>query len=357
MELYILDESFKKQAVVDQHSSLIWTERWSSIGDFQLDIASTPYFRSLFIPGLYFGISLSRRVMQIETVEKKTNDNGEEVLEIKGRSLEKILEDRYAQDDLLSTTAEPKWVLTGQPADLARLMFHSVCVLGEIDPLDILPGVQETSTYPTDTLDEPLGNINTTFDPMSLYSAIKQLCDAYDMGLRLYLEPSTSQIHFNIYVGSDRTGTVRFSPELDNMTSTTKYESVSDHKTVAYVISPAGVQMVYSPYEVSVGGFGRRVLVVNATDITGEGMTSTQIANALIQRGYEELAAHRPYTIMDGEVSENNPYRYELDYFLGDLVEMQDEDGDVSVMRVTEQIFASDAEGDRSYPTLSHIFT
>ena len=42
-----------------------------------------------------------------------------------------------------------------------------------------------------------------------------------------------------------------------------------------------------------------------------------------------------------------------MDYYLGDLVEMRNVDGIANQMRVTEQIFVSDKEGERIYPTLA----
>ena len=56
---------------------------------------------------------------------------------------------------------------------------------------------------------------------------------------------------------------------------------------------------------------------------------------------------------MDGEIRQNSQYVYNRDYYLGDLVEMRNVDGVANQMRVTEQIFVSDKEGERTYPTLA----
>lgn len=36
MEIYILDEGFYETDVIDSYESLIWTERFDSLGDFEL---------------------------------------------------------------------------------------------------------------------------------------------------------------------------------------------------------------------------------------------------------------------------------------------------------------------------------
>jgi hypothetical protein len=109
--------------------------------------------------------------------------------------------------------------------------------------------------------------------------------------------------------------------------------------------------MVYpTGVDPTVAGFERRILVVDASDITSTSVSD--VPSALIQRGKEQLAAARTFQGFDGEISHNSQYVYGVDYNLGDVVEMRNTDGIVNDMRVTEQIFVSDKEGDRSYPTL-----
>lgn len=70
-------------------------------------------------------------------------------------------------------------------------------------------------------------------------------------------------------------------------------------------------------------------------------------------RGLEELSKTRSISAFDGEIPQSGSYRYKQHYELGDLVEMRNQDGVTNNMRVTEQIFVSDSDGDRSYPTLA----
>jgi hypothetical protein len=167
----------------------------------------------------------------------------------------------------------------------------------------------------------------------------------------------TSQIYWDVYTGSDRTSSqttlpaVLFTPELDNLQNTKELTSIESAKNVAYVYSPAGFEMVYPVgVDPEVDGFDRRVLVVDANDIT---VDNPDVPAALIQRGNEALAQAQVYQAFDGEISQNSQYKYGVDYNLGDLVEQRNVDGIANLMRVTEQIFVSDSEGERSYPTLT----
>jgi hypothetical protein len=127
--------------------------------------------------------------------------------------------------------------------------------------------------------------------------------------------------------------------------------TIANYKNVAYVISPVGHEIVY-PLDVDpeINGFQRNVLFVKADDIKD---VDSGVASAkMIQLGKQELAKARRLAAFDGELN-SNQYKYGRDYNLMDLVEVHDQTGASSSMQVTEQIWVSDKEGDRTYPTLS----
>jgi hypothetical protein len=360
MELYILDPLLRRVEVVDMFESLIWTERFRATGDFEVNLHSTNESRKLFTAGTLVGMNESYRVMKVETLEDTHDEQGKMVLKVSGRSLENILEDRAAKDTMSNTTTEPTWNLTGTAANVARQIFNDICVLGQLNAGDKIPLVQigAASLFPINTIPEDPTVISVKLELQTVYAAIKGLCDLYDLGFRLTTDLYSTVLRFEIYAGSDRTSTqftlppVVFSPNLDNLQNTTELKSIEPNKNVAYVFSPVGFEIVYaSGVDPEVESLDRQVLLVNATDITD---TNPATASALmIQRGREELTKNRGFSAFDGELNHNSTYKYGRDYQLGDLVEMRNIDGLTNNMRVTEQIFASDAEGDRSYPTLA----
>jgi len=362
VEVYILDSLYRRSGIIDRFESLIWTERLSAIGDFELILHSTPGNRLLFIPGVNLGMNETYRVMTVETVEDSTNEEGLKTLTVKGRSLEKILDERLARDNLSNLTLEPKWVITDTPTEIARKIFHDICILGQLHAGDIIPLVAEGSTiFPANNVPEPSEIVTYEFEPASVYTAIKNIADQYAFGFRLIRNLDASQLYFDIYTGSDRTSqqtvlpAVIFSEELDNLQNTKSLTSNALYRNTAYVISPVGSSVVY-PLDVdpAVAGFQRRVLFVKADDITeaDAGINAAQ----RVQRGKEELAKYRNLFAFDGEINQNSQYKYGIDYQLGDLVEQRDADGGNNNMQVTEQIFVSDSQGDRSYPTLALNF-
>lgn len=357
MEAYTLDSLLRRVSVIDRFESLIWTERFQAFGDFQMEIESTPATRSLLKAGTLLAMNKSHRIMTVETVEDGTDAEGRRMLSVKGRSIESILLDRVAKESTANLTTSPKWKITSPPAAVARKIFKDICVTGVLDVGDKIPYIIEGTFMPEDTIPEPIDPITVEIEPTTVYDAIVDICNTWNLGFRMLREYDMSKLYFDIYTGSDRTtaqsvlAPVIFTPSLDNLQNTKEFTTIEKAKNVAYVYSPAGFQKVYPiGVDPEVEGFERHVLVVNATDITSD---NPDVPTALTQRGNEELAKNRVFKAFDGEISQYSQFKYGTHYDLGDIVEMRNTDGVINNMRVTEQIFVSDQEGERAYPTLT----
>lgn len=357
MDIYILDSLLRRETLVDKFVSFIWTERFQAYGDFELVLHSTPNNRRLFTKGLLLACSESYYVMKVKTLEDNVAEDGTATLKITGDSLEALLIDRVAVSVLDDTTTVPSWNITNTPGAICRKIFHDICVTGILNVGDKIPYINEGTILPASTIPEPVTSITVAIEPQTVYDAIKGLCETYNLGFRILRNGDASQLYFDVYSGSDRTTlqtilpAVVFAPELDSVENTTELSSISNYKNVAYVFSPAGYATVYGDnVNPDIEGFERSVLMVNATDITTD---TTDVPGALVQRGREELAKYRAISAFDGEINPNSRYKYGTDYYLGDLIEMRNVDGVTNHMRVTEQIFVSDAQGERTYPTLT----
>lgn len=359
MEVYILDSLYRYDRVVDRFESLVWTERFTAWGDFELDVVSNQETRNLFIPDINISIKESKRVMTVETVEDATDDEGRRILKIKGRTLEKVLEDRLVLSETWGIDPTPKSIYTGTPMDIANQLYEDICVVGTINGFDVIPEITVgSSLYPDDTISPPSSSVTYEIDPVTLYKALQDLCLAYGMGFRIVRDPMTSLLYLDFYMGSDRTtlqtglAAVVFSPDMDNMQNTRKLTSNALYKNFAYVSSKFFTDLVYGPdTDFSLTGFQRRILFVKAEDI--DDPLIADAAPRMIQRGLDALAQQRKFTTLDGEISHRSQYVYDQDYYLGDMVELRDDDGATANMQVTEQIFVCDKEGTRSFPTLS----
>lgn len=362
MDIYILDEDLNDSIIYDKYTSFVWTERFSSAGDFEIEADDTVENRALLTEGTKLSIRASQRVMIIDTVEMNTSDENARTLKITGMSLEAELSNRSAMNSLGPLDGNEKWTLTGLPQDIMTNMFLHVCHDPMLDPNDGFPNFQTGSLNPQGNLDLPDAEFSVDISPGDggLLGPIKQMAEEFGLGFRLVRGgPTGNNLYFEVYVGNDRTSSqnqfnpVVFGESLETFSNVTHISSIATYKNIAYVRSVYGSRVVYdSTTDSTAEGFGRRVLTVIADDITLS--PGPSLDAALERRGLQALAANRSINSFDGEIPQNVSFVYGVDYGLGDLVETRTSDGKINNMYVVEQIFTSDENGDRSYPTMEY---
>lgn len=373
MDVYILGDDLRRSEVVEQYESFVWAERWSEQGDFTLTIDPSFADANLFEKGKMLACEKSNRVMIVQTMENTKNDDGIRLLKITGPSFESVLEERvnYYDNFVLPapTPNDPTNKTWGdgstlKPMAIVRSIFNAACVTNTVVPEDVIAQMQSGDYYSkTGMIAEPsdVPVIQSEID--SLWNTIKTICDTYRMGFRIVriedpVPTNAPKLYFEVYTGFDRTANqttrpaIVFSSQMDNLTDTSELSSISGYKNVAYVVAPHGTRMVVSSDVSSTpSGKDRKVLFVNASDIDDAAGAGLQAK--LEQRGQQELAKTRVIVGFDGKINSNTGLIYGTDYMLGDLVEQRSDSGSRRIMRVTEQIFVSDKEGERSYPTLT----
>lgn len=366
MELFILDPLLRPIDVVDEFISLIWTERFSEWGDFELVTLSTFANEKRFVPDTLVSITESKRVMKVESTEVTFDEENGDVLKVKGRDLLALTDSRSAirispiEDKFVQT-----WFINALPVSVMRFMFQGICVSGDVSPDDVIPFIEwDESLYPEDNIPAPVEEIRWAQKPDTLYNALRAVADIYDLGFRLYKDPNASKLYFNVYTGNDRTSAqtelmpVIFSADMENLQNTHEFNDVSKEANVIHVLYFATAEDIYATESVIVfdpdiddTGFTRKVKTITVTSIPEE-VLPIDIPDYLYQLGLEELANSRPVGVFDGEVDQSSQYVYDIDYFLGDIVEIRGRNGSTGFMRVDEQIFVQDSSGQRSYPSL-----
>lgn len=101
-----------------------------------------------------------------------------------------------------------------------------------------------------------------------------------------------------------------------------------------------------------VNGLQRREYYNDASDIefTDE-MTETEYKAQLLQSAYTSVEKNIAKTEINGEVEVNAVYQYLTDYFMGDIVQVENDFGVLGTMRVTEFITSHSTSGLEMYPT------
>ena len=94
MELLILDESLSGVDTLDIFESLIWTDRYSKCGDFEIYVPASEKMLSKLQKDRYVYLRESEHIMIIEDRNIETDVEQGTHLCVTGRSLESILERR-----------------------------------------------------------------------------------------------------------------------------------------------------------------------------------------------------------------------------------------------------------------------
>jgi Siphovirus ReqiPepy6 Gp37-like protein len=371
MDIFILDPLLRPIDVVDEYVSFIWTERWDSMGDFELVTVGTPNNRRRFVADTKLSIVQSKRVMIVESIEETDNVESGTVLKAKGRCLNIMLEKRLAVSySTLSGSIRVSWDTYGwTPTELLVLYFFSICYWGDSSAGDIIPFIQEEgSLYPAENIPDPWpGDFEWSTKPMDLYTAMRNICTAYDIGFRFYKDPNASKLYFEATMGCDRTSQqtdfppVIFSQDMANLIDTTEFTDYTKYFNAIFVVyfykdefdNDVTMTEIVKAAELdfSEGGFDQKVKLLSVTQIP-EDMDLVDVPAYLIKLGEEELGRNLPVNVYDGEIAKNSTYVYEVDYNLGDIVEVRGNDGGTAYMRVVEQIFKSDNAGEAAYPSL-----
>lgn len=364
MELLKLNANNQPGPLLEDYDSLIWTERFSGIGDFQLVTGAVDKYKSALPEGTVLTLRESTVPMIVEDhyIERKKNAGAK--LFIKGREFTSILDRRISIQSVSSALAEWK-VVAKQPSDVAHYITYKICVEGINDPADIFPASVVQFVTPSDYMMStgpnrefvvPRGKLlNTVLDFLKAESeadadTTPPSPEVVAHGIRA-IRPArgASAITIQIYTGQDRTGTVRFDATRDQLDDGSYMFSKRGLANAAYTLGPTSAFKLHKGDNPPTG-LERRVTLVDAT---GSGIT---VADAIKNEGIDALNKANEVARFNGALNPDlSLYTYGVDYKLGDIVMMAGDYGLNTRSRVTEYIRSEDSQGSKSYPTLVSI--
>ena len=352
MDLLVLNKSLDVIAVVDVYESIIWTERYYEYGDFELYTAMTQDLLNYIKTDNYIQRVGSDRVMIIEEIRIDTDSETGNHITITGRSLESILDRRV----IWSQTTISGNLQNG----IKKLVNENI----------ISPSKEErkiSNFIFKDSTDSQITGltVEAQYTGDNLYDVISKVCEEKSIGFKVSLNEN-KQFVFELYAGADRSYEqtnypyVVFSPNFDNIINSNYLESKENLKNVALVGGEGeGTARKYLAIG-NTSGLDRRELFVDARDISSEGedgqtLTTEQYNELLKQRGNEYLADYTDLVSFEGAVETNIMYKYGVDFFDGDIVQIANEYGHEAKVRILEVVISENEEGNSVYPTFKTI--
>lgn len=417
MEVLRLEPQFYlPDLLVNNLSTVIWTERYQEPGEFEIRSSLIEKTMSLLPESSLITLQDTDEIMIVESHEV-TYEQDAPVLVVKGRSAETILEHRVFTDAKYGKNIKMQRNYTIQDALLvflydaiANTTTKTVSTAGgySANPNDYVYGISltDSTTTTTPSLTRRLENVNV-WDQMRFWIGagkfgirmIRPLPNppsrktAHVTAAGVITKPleTTDLICMDIYDGLDRTSqqTVRdpvvFSHEQNQIDDPSYLFSSKDYKNVAIVISASGPlhgkevirplsdsrtsggrlgptspsrSFGFAPGEPHGGthsqpkGWDRRVRIVDAGTKDDDDTTAEFLAS-LPDKGLDTLVAENErQTVLDGTISSQAPYKYKRDYNLGDKVTLLGNYGIVEEMQVQEYTRTLDDSGERGFPGL-----
>lgn len=353
MDITVLNKSFVAIYTLDVFESLIWTVRYNLCGDFELYLPATLNALSFLQEDYYLTIPNSDRLMVIESIEIKTHaENGNKLL-VKGRSLESILDRRI----ILQQT-----ILDGSFQDgIGHILTQNA--ISSSQAHRNIPGLVWSPSSDANTL-------KAQYDGENVLDTLLYLVSLTNAGFSLTLN-SVNQIICKVYYGKDRSYSqsinpfVIFSPSFDNLLNSEYFQSKRYKKTYALVFgdNTSGPAHRFAvSIDTTLTGLDLREMSVDASDLSKfYSGTSTELPvpdylNQLKQRGLEALFDNSEIVEFQGNLSPSSlDFVYGRDYFLGDIVQFENEFGLTGRTRVTEYIISEDLSGIKEFPIFQKI--
>lgn len=344
MNLYVFNKKFELVEVIDTYTSVIWTNRYYTCGDFELYLPITQKTINALKKDYYVVRERQENnAMIINTIKITTDEENGNFLTVSGKCLKSILYQRiiWNQTNLKDTLEKCIEQLINENAIYAKDSKRN------FKNLAIKSMIQTDIAFESQYCRENLGEV------------ISSICEQYGIGWDIKLDLKEKRFYFELYSGTNRSyqqkenDWVIFSNKYENLLKTEYTYSKENYKNAAFVAGEGeGTEQKY--VEIGIAeGIERYETFADAGEVsTNEGISEEEYKKQLEQKGKEILLENKEIESFEGEVIDYQ-FTFKKDYFLGDIVEVENEYGMQAVSRITEIIESIDESGIYTIPTFS----
>lgn len=349
LRLIVFDENLDRVGELNDISSFIWPNAFAAFSTFELNCPATEQnIKLLTKKRLIFPRGKDNDVIAfIEIVTFSRNDKGVFSMNVKGRTMEKVLMDRIV------------WGTFNYTDEYVSTIIYDLVDKNCINP----ENQSRVIPFLSLDVDEKLGD-KVSFQKTggTVYESITSLlADNPLLGFKISFKPDDKKLIFKIIKSNDKTARsdnpVIFSTDMQDILTDSYYYNNQDEKNVALV---AGEDSVENRKKVTVGddtisGFDRKELYIDARDLQSEttssngsgvesNMTDDEYYSMLSQRGADKLAENKEVENFECEMRSMQFLKYKLgtDYNLGDKVTIVDKElnkqVDIQITAIQEEI-------------------
>lgn len=335
--------------IISQYQSVIWNVQYFDLSEFQLVVAATEKNLNALKVGKYLvrDVDISgneyQNVMVIKGYNLSFDSEKGWVLTVTGNGLKTIVGQRVVWNQTnLSGNAEEQ--------------IRGLITANIINPPNSL---RKINNFVLDNLNGFTDTIEIQLYGENIAEWLVEICKTYSWGWDVFIK--NGNYVFKIYKGVDRTYNqssvtpVVFSPEFDNLLSSSYDYNLTDYYNSALILGEGeGVDKRRTSVGLS-SDLDRFETYVDGSSVSsnGEIITLETYIKMLQEYGQSQINQTAFTQKFSGDIDPNGLFEINRDYFLGDLVQIENEKGIKATPRIIEIIYAEDENGSSVVPTFS----
>lgn len=328
--------------IVDTAKSVIWHSVYFGVGDFEIYAQATPQNLTLLKKGYFVTRQNNDEVGIIEEIKVDFTITDGYMITAVGR-FAKILIDRRIIYKLSGHTNTPT-ILRGN----VEIAVRQTVLDNAIDcPFDsrrniAMLGLAGLNNLPPVIVDESGNAAQKQVSYKNLMEYTDSVLQEYGMSAKVIYNDSNKKLLYSVFMGADRSmentqgnDPVIFSVDYDNLLSSTYDLNDTDYRNAALIGGEGeGLERFYSLLRGQQSGLQLREIFVDASSINRtyeddneeeQTYTDAEYTKMLNQEGKAALQEHIVQETFTGEINASfGTWKYGQDYFLGDIVTVQD---------------------------------
>lgn len=317
-DFYVLGENLEILGIMPNIISIVYSEKYQNIGDFEAQVALTEETVFLVKTENIIVFDVERGIAGIiGKVKEEISDRGN-VLNISGNLTESYLSRRIC------------WGLyskTGKPSEIVQDMLNK----NVLSPSVAERKIEGINFVPVTFEGEESISFQSTGGIIS--DNVVALCEANNMGFKMPIDIVNGSFEFTLYKGTDRTinqnvvSQCVFSMEFENILSAVYEKNTKDSKNI-FIVAGEGEgkdRKMVTVGDTSLSGKNRIEFFVDAgdvqsTDEEGNTIPANEYNQMLKQRGEEVRSEYKVVENFSCEINPVGNLTYGKDFFLGDKV-------------------------------------
>lgn len=334
----IITSGFELLAEIDDYESMWLTRSWSGIGQLEMSINRYKNYVDHLAKGNLIMINPQKAfIIKHREIQLDSNGKASENWTIKALALKSVIGQRI--------TIPPSATAYDNKQGNAETVLKHYVNKNIINPVDIDRKITQmilatnVNRGPTVSWQSRFANLAEEETAISLVTGI---------GWDVTLDIQQKKWVFDVKEGRDLTvgqivlPPVIFSPQFDSLQSLHYTESELNYKNAAYVAGQ-GEGVERRVIEIASGeGLNRHEIFIDARDVAEKDdddlpIPEQTIINTFAERGQQQLNEFLQEQYLEGQILTHSPFKYEVDYDLGDIVTIQNKSWGVTMdSRITE---------------------